>query len=99
MILTIVRFFPFSARNIFSHLRDLQSDTVLVSNKTNPLSDLRKIALDKGFVISDNPASGNCLFYALSEQLKSVKAIHTSHKEVREALVQFLTANAYLVSH
>ena len=98
-MLTTLRFFPFSARNIFSHLQDLQSDTVLVSNKTNPLSDLRKIALDKGFVISDNPASGNCLFYALSEQLQSVKAIRLSHKELREALVQFLATNAYLVRH
>ena len=97
MILTTLRFFPFSARNIFSHLQDLQSDTVLVSNMTNPLSDLRKIASDKGFVISDNPASGNCLFYALSEQLQSVKAIHISHKELREALVRFLATNAYLV--
>ena len=30
---------------------------------------LEKTASDKGFIISDNQGSGNCMFHALAEQL------------------------------
>ena len=97
-ILTTLCHFTFSAKDIFSHLQELQSDTVQVGNKTNLPSDLRRIAANKGFVVSDNQASGNCLFYALSEQLQSVEGIEISHRELRRTLVQFLRGNANLVS-
>ena len=52
--------------------------------------DLKKIAADKGFIICDNPASGNCVFHALSQQLKRVKGINISHEEIRKDSVRFL---------
>lgn len=52
--------------------------------------DLQKTAADKGFVICDNLASGNCMFYALSDQLQRVKGINISHEEIRKELVRFL---------
>ena len=90
-------FFFFSAWNVFPSLQNLRCDAEQVSKKTN-LSDLRRIAANKGFFVSDNQASGNCLFHALSEQLQSVKGIQISHKELRKTLVQFLNENPNLVS-
>ena len=66
--------------------------------KTNLSVDLAAIASDEGFKISDNPASGNCMFYALSEQLQSVKGICISQGELRRTLVRFLMVNSSLVS-
>ena len=91
-------FFFFSAWNVFPSLQNLRCDTEQVSKKTNLPSDLRTIAANKGFFVSDNQASGNCLFHALSEQLQSVKGIRISHQELRKALVQFLDENPNLVS-
>ena len=90
--------FYFSAWNVFASLQKLRCDPEQVSKKTNLPSDLRTIAANKGFLVSDNQASGNCLFYALSEQLQSVKGIQISHKELRKTLVQFLDENPNLVS-
>ena len=74
-------------------------DAEMVNKKTTAglSKDLKKIASDKGFVISENPASGNCMFYALCEQLQSVKGIKVSHRELRKTLVQFLRENSHLV--
>ena len=88
----------FSAWNVFPSLQNLRCDAEQVSKKTNLPSDLRTIAANKGFLVSDNQASGNCLFHALSEQLQSVKGIQISHKELRKTLVQFLDENPNLVS-
>ncbi|XP_073257638.1 uncharacterized protein [Porites lutea] len=82
------------AENILPSLQNLRCDADQVRNKTNLPSNLRTVAAKKGFLVSDNQASGNCLFYALSEQLKSVKGIQISHKELRNTLVQFLRENA-----
>ena len=90
--------FYFSAWNVFPSLRNLRCGAEQVSKKTNLPSDLRTIAANKGFFVSDNQASGNCLFHALSEQLQSVKGIQISHKELRKTLVQFLDENPNLVS-
>ena len=87
----------FSAWNVFPSLQNLQCDAEQVGKKTNLPSDLRAIAANKGFLVSDNQASGNCLFHALSEQLQSVKGIQISHKELRKTLVQFLDENPNLV--
>ena len=91
-------FFFFSAWNVFPSLQNLQCDAEQVGKKTNLPSDLRTIAANKGFFVSDNQAFGNCLFHALSEQLQSVKGIQISHKELRKTLVQFLDENPNLVS-
>lgn len=56
-------------------------------------SNLKKKAFDKGFRISDNPGQGNCMFYALSEQLKLVKRSQSSAAELRQELVQYLQQN------
>ena len=69
-----------------------------VSSNTDLLAELEKIALDKGFMISDNEGSGNCMFYALSEQLNLVKGIKISHGELRQSIVQYLRKNPKLVS-
>ena len=89
--------FFFLAENILPSLQNLRCDAEQVRNKTILPSNLRTVAAKKGFLVSDNQASGNCLFYALSEQLKSVKGIQISHKELRNSLVQFLRENANLV--
>ena len=92
MLRTTIFFFP--AENILPSLQNLLCDADQVRNKTILPSNLRTVAAKKGFLVSDNQASGNCLFYALSEQLKSVKGIQISHKELRNTLVQFLRENA-----
>ena len=84
----------FPDENILPSLQNLPFDADQVRNKTILPSNLRTVAAKKGFLVSDNQASGNCLFYALSEQLKSVKGIQISHKELRNTLVQFLRENA-----
>jgi len=58
---------------------------------------LERIASDKGFVISDNEGSGNCMFHALSEQLNLVKGITISHEKLRHSIVQYLRNNPKLV--
>ncbi|XP_066015672.1 uncharacterized protein [Pocillopora verrucosa] len=60
------------------------------SSNTDPLSDLEKIASEKGYKISDNQGLGNCMFYALSEQLETVKGVKIHHFELRRSLVQYL---------
>ncbi|CAH3174396.1 unnamed protein product, partial [Porites lobata] len=82
--------------NVFPSLQNLRCDAEQLSKKTNLPSDLRTIAANKGFFVSDNQASGNCLFHALSEQLPSVRGIQISHKELRKTLVQFLDENPNL---
>ena len=44
-------------------------------NKLHGPEDLARIALEKGFTISDSPGLGNCMFYAMVEQLRSAKGV------------------------
>lgn len=60
------------------------------AQQSDPSMDLQKTAADKGFVVCDNPASGDCMFYALSHQLQSTKGIEILHRQLRCDLVQFL---------
>ena len=83
---------------MFVNLQQMQRDVSKVSSNTDLLAELEKIASDKGFVISDNEGSGNCMFYALSEQLNLVKGIKISHGELRQSMVQYLRNNPKLVS-
>ena len=87
-----------TAEQIFRDLKQMQNDAGKIISKTNPLEEMRKIASDKDFRISDNEGSGNCMFYALSEQLDLVKGIQISHKALRQHIVQFLEENPTLVS-
>ena len=80
------------------NLQKMQHDVSKVSSSTDLLAEFERIASDKGFVISDNEGSGNCMFHALSEQLNLVKGIKISHGELRRSIVQYLRKNPKLVS-
>ena len=84
---------------MFMDLQQMQHDVSKVtSNTADLLAELEKVASVKGFVITDNEGSGNCMFYALSEQLNLVKGIKISHGELRQSIVQYLRKNPKLVS-
>ena len=84
---------------MFMDLQQMQRDVSKVSSSTSGLlAELEKIVSDKGLVMSDNEGSGNCMFYALSEQLNLVKGIKISHGELRQSIVQYLRKNPKLVS-
>ena len=76
----------------------MQHDTGEIISNRNLLEELTKIASGKGFLISDNEGSGNCMFHALSEQLDLVKGIQISHDALRQRLVRYLEENPRLVS-
>ena len=98
-IVLIYRFFSLDLPGqMFMDLQQMQRDVSKVSNNTDLLAELEKIASDKGFVISDNEGSGNCMFYALSEQLNLLKGIKIPHGELRRSIVQYLRDNPKLVS-
>lgn len=78
----------------------MRQDADQRSDKTfNFDSNLRTIANEKGFRVSDNPGEGDCMFYALSEQLKFAKEIQLSVAELRQEIVQYLQQNPKLVSN
>ena len=83
---------------MFVNLQQMQRGVSKVSSNTDLLAELEKIVSDKGFVISDNEGSGNCMFYALSEQLNLVKGIKISHGELRQPIVQYLRKNPKMAS-
>ena len=83
---------------MFMNLQKMQHDVSKVSSSTDLLAEFERIVSDKGFVISDNEGSGNCMFHALSEQLNLVKGIKISHGELRRSIVQYLRKNPKLVS-
>ena len=98
LALVCISFFLDLPGKIFMNLQQMQCDVSKVSSNTDLLAELEKIASDKGFVISDNEGSGNCLFHALSEQLNLVKGIKISHGELRRSIVQYLRKNPKLAS-
>ena len=83
---------------MFQTLQQMQHNASKLNSKTDPSVELKKIAAHKGFMISENQGSGNCMFYALSEQLDLVKRIKISHKELRQSIVQYLRKNPQMVS-
>lgn len=82
---------------MLSDLQQMQCVAGVVS-QASLLVNLEKIASEKGFIISDNEGSGNCMFYALSEQLNLVKGIQISHAGLRQCIVQYLKKNPTMVS-
>ena len=80
------------------NLQRMQLCASTVNNNTTLTEELTTIVSDKGFRISDNQGSGNCMFHALSEQLEIVKGIKIQHGQLRQSLVQYLRENPKLVS-
>ena len=80
------------------NLQRMQLCASTVNDSTTLTEKLATIASDKGFRISDNQGSGNCMFHALSEQLEIVKGIKIQHGQLRQSLVQYLRENPKLVS-
>ena len=93
-----VFYFLGSHDRIIQKLQQMQLDASKVKSRTDLLLGLRKIASDRGFRISDNEGLGNCMFYALSEQLEIVKGIKIPHGKLRQNLVQYLRSDPKLVS-
>ncbi|XP_022789651.1 uncharacterized protein LOC111329281 isoform X2 [Stylophora pistillata] len=79
-----------------AQLRQIQLDSSKVNDKTDLKVELKKIASDKGFRIVDNEGSGNCMFYALSDQLEIAMGFKIRPEELRRILVQYLRKNPKL---
>ena len=75
---------------VFSDLRQMHRDADKLHKEVDLLVDLEKNVLKKGFLISNNRGEGNCMFYALAEQLKLKKGITISHGNLRRQLVKYL---------
>ena len=97
-ILCYVIHLPFTGEPIFIVLQQIIREARIESSKTELLQPLKRAALEKGFAISDNQGEGNCMFFALSEQLDLIKGIKISHDELRRIIVQHLRENPKLVS-
>ena len=91
-------YFVGSLNQIIQELQQMQLSASRVKSRTDLSLGLQNIASDRGFRISDNKGLGNCMFYALSEQLEIVKGIKIPHGELRQTLVQYLRNNPKLVS-
>ena len=89
---------PLSGELIFRALQQILLEARIESGKTELSQALKTTALEKGFAISDNQGEGNCMFFALSEQLDLIKGIQMSHDELRRTVVQHLRENPRLVS-
>ncbi|PFX19179.1 putative ubiquitin thioesterase [Stylophora pistillata] len=84
-------------RQVIQDLQQMHLFASKVNSNTHLTEELTQIALDKGFRISDNQGSGNCMFHALLEQLETVKGIKMQHGHLRQSLVQYLRENPKLV--
>ena len=83
---------------MFSDLRQMQLEAWEETGKTELSVNLKRMAFENGLVISDNQGKGNCMFFALSEQLDQVKGIKFSQSQLRRTIVQYLMDNPTLVS-
>ena len=88
----------FTSNFTFHTLQQIQLDAGRETRKYELSLNLKRTAQEKGFVISDNQGEGNCMFFALSEQLDVVKRMRMSHEEIRLSVVGFLRDNPTLVS-
>ena len=68
------------------------------AGKTDPMLNMQKIAYERGFVISDDQGEGDCMFFAISEQLELIQGVKLSHKQLRKKVVSYLKENPTLVS-
>ena len=88
----------FAGELVFLALQKIKLEARREASKTELSLNLKRIALEKGFVISDNQGDGNCMFFALSEQLDRIKGIKITHEELRRTVVQYLKDKPRLVS-
>ncbi|XP_022806620.1 uncharacterized protein LOC111343702 isoform X2 [Stylophora pistillata] len=83
-----------ASKNNLQQLQDMISESKLNSYEgSSPRRELEKAVSEWGFRISENAGSGNCLFFALSEQLNVVKGENIQHDELRKNLVRYLREN------
>ena len=82
----------------FHTLQQIKLDSRRETSKSELSRNLKRTAQEKGFVISDNRGEGNCMFFALSEQLDVVKGRRMSHEEIRQNVVYYLMDHPTLVS-
>ena len=88
----------FAGGVIYDALQQICKMEAWDAGKTDPLLNLKKIAYERGFVISDNQGEGNCMFFAISEQLELIQGVKLSHKKLRKKVVRYLKENPTLVS-
>ena len=88
----------FAGELVFLALQKIKLEARREASKTELSLNLKRVALEKGFAISDNQGYGNCMFFALSEQLDHIERIKISHEELRLTVVQYLKDNPRLVS-
>ncbi|CAH3181780.1 unnamed protein product, partial [Porites lobata] len=87
---------PLTGEPTFLALQQILLEARTESSKTELSQALKTTALEKGFAISDNQGEGNCMFFALSEQLDVIKGIQMPHDELRRTVVQHLRENPRL---
>ena len=97
-MLSFFFYLPLTGEPFFIVLQQIIWEARIESSKTELSQALKRTALEKGFAISDNRGGGNCMFFALSEQLDLIKGIKISHNELRRTIVQHLRENPKLVS-
>ena len=66
-------------------------DALKGTRNTDLSLELKRIASDKGFMISGNQGGENCMFHELSEQLDLVKRIKISHEQLSQKVVNYST--------
>ena len=97
--MNIVALFSLTGGAIHDALRQIcKMEAKGNAGKTDSSLDLKKIAYEKGFEISDNQGEGNCMFFAISEQLELIQGVKLSHKKLRKKVVRYLKENPTLVS-
>ena len=97
--MNIVALFSFTGGAIHDALRQIcKMEAKGRTGFTDPSLNLKKIACEKGFEISVNQGEGNCMFFAISEQLELIQGVEPSHKKLRKKVVRYLKENPTLVS-
>ena len=79
---------PFSFKGGVVHYTLRQIAKMAVGNihgdNGEPSLNLKKVASERGFEIFDNQVEGNCMFFAISEQLELIQGVRLSHKKQRK---------------
>ena len=92
--------FSFTDGAVHCALRQIAKMAVgnINADNSEPSLNLKKVASERGFEISDNQGEGNCMFFAISEQLELIQGVKLSHKKLRKKVVRYLKENPTLVS-
>ena len=75
--------------------RDLESNSSYEGSSkiAQTYQKLRCLASERGFVINDVPADGDCLFSAISVQLESIGIQKVESRDVRSAVAHYMEQN------